>query len=390
MADFEQRAFDYTHRRKLYENYETYNLSRERGLSHFEDYELARQQLAYLRYEAIENLEANLLAFEENFTKNGGKVIWAENAQEACEAIAGILQARQASKILKAKSATTEEIGLKAFFEQQGLTIQETDLGDFIIQAVGEQASHFITPAQHLSRLQIGQKLQEKMPALFGENTSLQLNMFAELEDISAEEITEAVRKHLRKQYTEAEIGITGANFLVADVGGVAITENEGNARLLATFPQVHIAIAGIDKIIGRVADLALHWQMLGVNATGQRLTAYNTLYTGAKQPQEVDGVEEMYVILLDNGRTKMLADSRLRHALRCIKCGACANVCPVYRLVGGQAYQSPYSGAIGKVVNPHLFDNPQHQEMTYASTLCGACEEVCPVQIDLPQLILH
>lgn len=393
MSHFEHNVFDYTHRRKLYESYETYSQAREKGLLNFEDYELAKQQLAYLRYEAIENLEENLLNFEENFVDRGGKVIWAENAQEACEAIWEIIQKEQVTQIFKAKTATTDEIGLKDFFKDKTQKIVETDLGDFIIQALDEQASNFIIPAQHLSQVQISKQLQERLPALFEKEkleNPLQLQIFEDVKELTAEEIMKAVRKYLRPQYTEATVSITGANFLVADIGGVSITENEGNARLLGTFPKVHIVLAGIDKVIPRMEDLGLYWQMLSVNATGQRMTAYNTIFTGAKCASEIDGTTEMYVILLDNGRTKMLADSRLRHALRCIKCGACTSVCPVYRLVGGQAYQSPYSGAIGKVINPHLFDNPAHTEMSYASMLCGACEEVCPVQIDLPALILH
>ncbi len=394
MFDFEQRVFDYTHRRKLHERYEAYIDSRKSGLNCFADYELASQQLAYLRYEAIENMEANLLAFEENFTKRGGKVIWAETAREACEAITNIIQTKEARKILKAKTATISEIGLTQFLEEQEIAVTETNLDDFILQTLADKVNHFTTPAQYLSRSYIATHLKESIPELFEvetkKNKSSQLQMFEEVPEISSEDISKAVSAYLRPHYIEAEIGITGANFLVADIGGVAITENEGNARLLATFPHTHIVVAGIDKIVPHFTDLALYWQMLSVNATGQRMTAYQTVYTGSRQADEVDGATEMYVILLDNGRTKMLADSRLRHALRCIKCGACANVCPVYRLVGGEAYQSPYVGAIGAVINPHLYNKPAYFDMSHASTLCGACEEVCPVQIDLPALLLH
>jgi len=384
MFDFEQHVFDYTHRRKAQQSYESFSHSRKHAITLFADFELARQRLAYLRYEAVEHLETHLLTFEENFTRQGGKIIWAENAQEACEAIVHIIKTHDAKKILKAKSATIAEIELDAFFAQQDILATETDLGNFITQTIGGQASY--------SQTYIAHALQAKIPRVFEEpkKTSLQLTIFELEREFTATDIATAVGKYLRPQYTTAEIGITGANFLVADIGGVAMTENEGNTQLLATFPKVHIAIAGIDKVIPHFTDLPLHWQMFSVNATGQRLAAYNTVYTGAKQPQERDGAEEMYVVLLDNGRTKMLADSRLRHALRCIKCDACAHVCPIYRLVGKEAYQSPYTGAIGAVINPHLYNTPAHFEMSHASTLCGACEEVCPVQIDLSNLLLH
>ncbi len=376
---FEKNAFDYTHRRKMHERYETYTQARAKGLAHFEDYELARQQLAYLRYEAIENLAENLLTFEENFTKQGGKIIWAENAQEAQEAILAIIKEQQATQILKAKNPITEEIGLKKYLKDQAYKITETDLECFILDSLA-------LPVQPLSELQISTQLQANLPALFQKKTAenpRQLQMFQEVKDLQAKEVVQTIQKHLRLLYPETSVGITGANFLIADIGGVSIAENEGDARIVGSFANTHIVVAGIDKVIPRLSDLSLHAQMLSANATGQKLPAYQTVFIGGGQTTR-------YAILLDNGRTKLLADRRLRHALRCIGCGACAEVCPVYRLAGKEAYQSPYTGAVGKVVNEHLFGLPAHAEMTYASTLCGACEEVCPVQIDLPALILH
>lgn len=269
----------------------------------------------------------------------------------------------------------TEEIHLNAFLQKNGIESIETDLGEYIQQLDGEAPYHIVTPAMHKSKEDIAKLFSEKL------GTDSKLN---------PEQLTQVARNILRKKYIEAEIGITGANFLIADIGAVAITENEGNARLSCAWPPVHIAIAGIEKMIPSFLDLGLFWPLLSTFGTGQRVTVYNTIVTGPKQAGETDGPEEMYVILLDNGRTNLLANAKTREALYCIRCGACLNACPVYKNIGGHSYNTTYSGPIGSIITPHLkkFDDWKH--LSYASSLCGNCTEVCAVKINLHELLLE
>ncbi|TYZ12515.1 iron-sulfur cluster-binding protein [Hymenobacter lutimineralis] len=372
--DSEAKAFDLEHRRKIRFNIGKYNAAVQTGLDWYRDHELARERASYLKAKAINHLDDYLLEFERNFTAQGGRVIWAQNAEEALLEIGKIMARKHARTVVKAKSMTTEEIHLNSFLEKHGIESIETDLGEYIVQLNGERPYHIVTPAMHLSKQDIAN--------IFVKHLGIQPTD-------DAQELVLTARRLLRQKYTTAEVGITGGNFLIADVGGVAVTENEGNARLSATFPKTHIAIVGIEKVIPRLQDLDLFWPLLSTSGTGQQLTVYNTVYTGPRQPLEKDGPEEMYVVLLDNGRTNLLEQPDKREALHCIRCGACLNVCPVYKNIGGHTYETTYSGPIGSVISPHLAGMEENKHLSFASSLCGACTSVCPVKINLHNLLL-
>ncbi|HAS44319.1 MAG TPA: [Fe-S]-binding protein [Microscillaceae bacterium] len=370
----EKKAFDIKHRNTINFNMGRYHTSVDKGLQQYDDHDLARSRAAYIKTQAIEHLDEHLLEFEENFQKRGGKVIWAENQSQALHAIDKIFKAHEAKMVVKSKSMTTEEIHLNEYLERNQVEVVETDLGEYIVQLAGQKPYHIVTPAMHLSRQDVSKIFEEKL------NTP---------PTDDATELTLTARKLLREKYTQAKIGITGGNFLVADVGGVAITENEGNARLSVSFPKVHIAIVGIEKVIPKMEDLDLFWSLLSTSGTGQRLTVYNSIISGPKQDDETDGPEEMYVVLLDNGRTKLLADAAKRQGLNCIRCGACLNACPVYKNIGGHTYNTTYSGPIGSIITPHYAGMEKFKHLSYASSLCGACATVCPVKIDIPKQLL-
>ncbi|WP_026998635.1 LutB/LldF family L-lactate oxidation iron-sulfur protein [Eisenibacter elegans] len=370
----EAKTFDLRHRNTINFNISKYDNAVGAGMVYYQDHDLARSRAAYIKTQTLEALDKHLLHFEENFTKRGGKVIWAATAQEALAAVDKIFKEKSARCVVKSKSMTTEEIHLNEYLEKQGLEVVETDLGEYIVQLAGQKPYHIVTPAMHLSRKDVGEIFHQKLGIALTDD---------------AQALTGIARTLLREKYTTAEIGITGANFLVADVGGIAITENEGNARLSTTFPKTHIAIVGLEKIIPSYQDLGLFWPLLSTSGTGQRMTVYNTLLTGPRQEGEPDGPEEMYVILLDNGRTKLLADPQKRQALNCIRCGACLNACPVYKNIGGHTYEATYSGPIGSVITPHFEGMKQFKHLSDASSLCGACGSVCPVRIDIPNLLL-
>ena len=372
--DSENKAFDLEHRRKIRFNIGKYNAAVTTGLGFYQDHELARERASYLKSKVINNLHEYLLEFERNFTARGGQVIWAQDADEALREIGKIMTQRKAHTVVKAKSMTTEEIHLNQFLAQSGVESVETDLGEFIVQLNGERPYHIVTPAMHLSKHDIANIFVKHLGIAYTDD---------------AQQLVLTARHLLRSKYTAAEVGITGGNFLIADTGAVAVTENEGNARLSATFPRTHIAIVGIEKVIPKLEDLDLFWPLLSTSGTGQQVTVYNTIYTGPRQPLEKDGPDEMIVVLLDNGRTNLLAQPTQREALNCIRCGACLNVCPVYKNIGGHAYETTYSGPIGAVISPHLGGLPEHQHLSYASSLCGACTSVCPVRIPLHNLLL-
>lgn len=269
----------------------------------------------------------------------------------------------------------TEEIHLNDFLEKHGIESVETDLGEYIQQLAGEPPYHIVTPAMHKSKEDIARLFSEKL------NTK---------PNLTADQLTLVARDVLRKKYVTAEIGITGANFIVADIGGVAVTENEGNARLSNAFPKTHIVVTGIEKVIPSMHDLALFWPLLATFGTGQQITSYNSIISGPRQEGETDGPDEMYVILLDNGRTNILANEKARESLYCIRCGACLNACPVYKNIGGHAYETTYSGPIGAVITPHLKKMDEWKHLSYASSLCGNCTEVCAVKINLHELLLE
>jgi len=369
------KAADKDHRRKINFNISKYNAVVPKGKEQFRDINLAREKAKNLKWKAIENLDKMLEQFEAAIIKRGAKVIWAEDAQQALNEIGKICAEKKCKTLVKSKSMVTEEIHLNDYLQEQGIESIETDLGEYIQQLDNEPPYHIVTPAMHKSK--------EDVARLFSEKLGTDPNL-------TPEQLTQVARQVLRKKYTEAEVGITGANFIIADIGGIAVTENEGNARLSCSMPQTHIVVTGIEKIIPSITDLGLFWPLLATYGTGQRITVYNTIVTGPRQEGETDGPEDMYVILLDNGRTNILANEKTRESLYCIRCGACLNACPVYKNIGGHTYETSYSGPIGSVITPHLKGMEEWKHLSYASSLCGNCTEVCAVKINLHELLLE
>jgi len=370
----ELKAADLEHRRKINFNIGRYNKVVPQGKTQFPNVDLAREKAKNLKWKAIERLDRYLEQFEDNFTRNGGKVIWAEHVQQAQDAILEICRRKNCTSIVKSKSMATEEIHLNDFMQEHGIESVETDLGEYIQQLDGEAPYHIVTPAMHKSK--------EDVAKLFAEKLNTDPNL-------SPEQLTLVARDKLRGKYTSAQIGVTGANFVIADTGSIALTENEGNGRLSCAWPKTHIAIVGIEKVIPSLNDLHIFWPLLATFGTGQKITVYNSVISGPRRPGETDGPDEMYVILLDNGRTNLLKD-KTRESLYCIRCGACLNACPVYKNIGGHAYGTTYSGPIGSVITPHLREMGEWKHLSYASSLCGNCTEVCAVKINLHELLLE
>ncbi len=369
------KAADLEHRRKINFNIGKYNTAVPKGKEQFADVHLARERAKNLKWRAIETLDQQLEEFELNFTKRGGKVIWAENSEQAIEEILKICAEKNCKSLVKSKSMVTEEIHLNKALEKNGIESVETDLGEYIQQLDDEAPYHIVTPAMHKSK--------EDVAKLFNEKLGTDINL-------TPEQLTQVARTILREKYVQAEVGVTGANFIISDIGGIAVTENEGNARLSCAFPKTHIVIVGIEKMIPSITDLGLFWPLLSTFGTGQRITVYNTIVTGPRQENETDGPEEMYVILLDNGRTNILQNPKQRESLYCIRCGACLNACPIYKNIGGHAYGTTYSGPIGSVITPNLQGMEEFKHLSYASSLCGNCTEVCAVKINLHELLLE
>ena len=371
----EKICFDKDHRKTLNYNISRYDAAVDKGLNIYSNLELAQNKAGHIKYKVINELDKYLIEFEDNFIKNGGKIIWAHDAKDAIKEINNIVKKHNLSKTVKSKSMVTEEIELNRALEKKGVEVYETDLGEFIVQLAGQKPYHIVTPAMHMSKEDVAKLYHEKF----------------DLEDgLTPEQLTDYTRDYLRNKFVESDLGISGANFLIADTGSIAVTENEGNALLSMSFPKIHIAISGIEKIIPYIEDLDLYWPLLSTHGTGQHLTAYNSIISGPKAKGEKDGPEEMYLILLDNGRTKLLAQEIQRQALSCIKCGACLNSCPVYKNIGGHTYNTTYSGPIGAVITPHLKDFNKFGHLSFASSLCGKCTAVCPVKIPLHNLLLE
>ena len=369
------KAADREHRRKINFNMARYNAVVPQGKTQFTDVHLARERAKNIKWRAIETLDKHLEMFEANISRRGAKVLWAETGDEALEQILKICQAKSCTTLVKSKSMVTEEIHLNSFLEKHGIESVETDLGEYIQQLDGEPPYHIVTPAMH--------KSMEDVARLFADKLGTKPNL-------TPSELTLVARQKLREKYVQAQVGVTGANFIIADIGGIAVTENEGNGRLSAAWPKTHIVVVGIEKMIPSLTDLDLFWPLLATYGTGQKVTSYNSVITGPRQKGEVDGPEEMYVILLDNGRTNILANEKQRESLYCIRCGACLNACPVYKNIGGHSYGTTYSGPIGSVITPHLKKMNDWKHLSYASSLCGNCTEVCAVKINLHELLLE
>jgi len=368
------KAADLEHRRKINYNISKYNAAVPNGKKQFTNIKSTRELAKNIKWEAVEHLDSYLLEFEKKISERGVKVFWADTDEQALEIIGKICTEKNCKTVVKSKSMVTEEIHLNPYLEKLGIESVETDLGEYIQQLDNEPPYHIVTPAMHKSKEDVAKVFTEHLGVPNG---------------LTPEELTQVARHTLREKFANAEVGITGANFILADIGAVAVTENEGNARLSCSMPKTHIVIAGIEKVLPSVHDLHLFWPLLSTFGTGQKVTVYNTIITGAKLENEVDGPTEMYVILLDNGRTNLLVNPTVREALNCIKCGACLNVCPVYKNIGGHSYGTTYSGPIGKVITPYMKGMEDYKHLSYASSLCGACTEVCPVHINIHELLI-
>ena len=369
------KAADIKHRTTINYNIGKYNSIVPIGKKQFSDLDFAREKAKNIKWKALETLDRQLEKFEFNFLKKGGKVIWAETTEQACEAILKICKEKNCKTLVKSKSMVTEEIHLNDFLEKNNIESIETDLGEYIQQLDGEAPYHIVTPAMHKSKEDVAKVFHDHL------NTPM---------DLTPEELTLVAREKMRKKYAEAEVGITGANFIISETGSIAVTENEGNARLSASWPKTHIVVTGIEKVIPSLQDLALFWPLLSTFGTGQQITVYNSIISGPRQSNEDNGPDEMYVILLDNGRTSILQDPVSRESLYCIRCGACLNACPVYKNIGGHSYETTYSGPIGSVITPHLKNMGEWKHLSHASSLCGNCTEVCAVKINLHELLLE
>ncbi|MFQ3671754.1 MAG: lactate utilization protein B, partial [Verrucomicrobiia bacterium] len=360
---------DLRHRHLIQKALGGYYLKRDENTSRYADWSAARQAAAERKWDAVNHLDRHLETFARNVEHHGGTVFWAPDAAAARNYILDLARDRGVRSIIKSKTMTSEEIHLNEALTQAGFQVTESDLGEFIVQLRGEAPYHFVFPAMHLTRDEISDLFRKELGTAPTD---------------SPEELTMIARRFMRKLYAEADMGISGANFGIAETGMISITENEGNARLTTALPRIHVALMGIEKVLPKLTDLALFLPMLATAGAGQAMTAYNTLYTGPKRNDEADGPQEFHLILLDNGRTRLLADSEQRDALHCIRCGACLNVCPIFKNVGGHTYGSTYQGPIGSVITPHLSGLQPWKHLSFASSLCGACTEACPVKIDI------
>jgi L-lactate dehydrogenase complex protein LldF len=349
--------------------------ARKDAVAEVAEWEELREYARQVKAHTLSKLDDYLAELEARVVEQGGKIFWAPDAAAACNYVIGVATQHEPSPLVKSKSMTTEEIGLTEVMGRVGLQAVETDLGEFIVQLAGEGPYHIIAPAVH--------KTRQEVSALFERHLGA-----AGTDDIAA--LTRTARRALREKFAAAQIGITGANFAVAETGTICVVENEGNVRMCAALPRVHIVVMGIEKVIPRWEDLAVFLRLLPRAATGQKLTSYVSLFSGPRRSGECEGPEEFHLVLLDNGRTRILADPRTRATLACIRCGACLNVCPVYGKAGGHSYGSAYSGPIGAVLAPQMREAARAAELPFASSLCRACDEVCPAKIPLSELLLE
>jgi L-lactate dehydrogenase complex protein LldF len=346
---------------------------RARVVGEMPDWQQLREAGRQIRTHTMENLDFYLEEFERNCTKAGGVVHWARDAAEAKQIVTALVKASGSDEVIKVKSMTTEEIHLNLALEAAGVRTYETDLAELIIQLGHDKPSHIVVPALHKNRQQIREIFQREMnlPQL-GERP---------------EDLADAARRFLREKFLRVKTAVSGANFLIAETGGVCVIESEGNGRMCLTLPETLITIAGIDKVLPRFQDLEVMLQLIPRSATGERMNPYNSIWTGV---HEGDGPRTFHVVLMDNARTAVLADEEGRQTLNCVRCGACQNACPVYRQTGGHAYGSVYAGPIGAILTPQLQQMHYAQSLPYASSLCGACYEVCPVKINIPEVLIH
>ena len=377
--EFKKMAARYTadlrHRGQIQTALKKYEVSRDEFKGRFQNWGEARHAASDIKWEAINHLDRYLEEFIAKIEARGTRVFVAGTAEQARAYIVQVAKENQVRTIIKSKSMTAEEIDLNEALEHAGCTVFESDLGEYIVQLRKEKPYHLVFPAMHLTRDEISRLFEKELGSAPTD---------------SPEELTMIARSVMRKHYCEADMGISGANFGIAETGMISITENEGNARLTTALPKIHVAIMGIEKLLPRLEDLALFLPMLATAGAGQPLTCYNTLFGGPRLPGEADGPEQFHVVLLDNRRTELLADAEQRDALHCIRCGACLNVCPIFKNVGGHSYGTTYQGPIGSVITPHLRGLQNWKHLSSASSLCGACTETCPVGIDIHHHLLH
>jgi L-lactate dehydrogenase complex protein LldF len=352
---------------------DTIQAKRRKLVEEKKDWQELRESARQIRAHVLEHLHVYLEEFERNFTRAGGHVHWARNDREAQEIVVAIAKEMGADEVIKIKSMTTEEIHLNDALEAAGIHAHETDLAELIIQLGHDRPSHIVVPALHKNRAQIREIfLREMHLTELGENPA---------------DLAEAARKFLREKFLRVRTAVSGANFLIAETGGICIVESEGNGRMCLTLPETLISVVGIEKVIPRFADLEVFLQVLARSATGERMNPYSSIWSGVTPG---DGPRNMHVVLLDNARTSVLADDKGRQTLQCIRCAACLNACPVYRQTGGHAYGSVYAGPIGAILTPQLMEMQHGESLPYASSLCGACYEVCPVKINIPEVLIY
>ncbi len=338
-------------------------------ISRIPDFESLRDKARAAKEEIITNFEDYLEKFKQNAKRNGFIVHEAKDAEEAKDIVYEIFSKHNVKTVVSSKSMTQEEIEINPFLESKGIVKYETDLGEFIIQIAKQKPSHITAPAIHMTRKEIAQLFHDKLGMEYTEDP---------------EEITYFARRFLREKYFKADAGMSGANFLIADTGSFVVVENEGNARMSTTLPKLHVAVTGIEKLIPSIKDFPNFIKILAPSSTGQHQTVYTNIFSTVGKGREV------HIVLIDNGRRKMLADPVLREALMCIRCGGCSNVCPIFQLLGGHAYGSVYSGPIGIIWTYAIFGHNVAKDLPFASTLCGACHEICPVRINIPKILLH
>ena len=348
--------------------------ARGRAVGEVSSWEDFRREAREIKKDVIDNLAGYLVELEKSVTRAGGRVHWAEDSSQAREIILGIARENGVSRVVKSKSMATEEIGLNGYLKENGIETVETDLGEYIVQLSDDHPFHIITPAIH--------KTKDDISKLFSEKLGV-----PEYDD--PQDLTNVARKRLREKFLSADMGVSGVNFAVAETGTIAIVENEGNARLSTTLPDIHVALMGIEKIVPKFEQLSVFLSLLARSATGQKSSTYVSLITGPRKDGEKDGPGQFHLVFLDNGRSDIAKSRETRESLYCIRCGACINICPVYRQVGGHSYGWVYSGPIGAVITPQLNDLEKTADLPFASSLCGACRDVCPVKIDFPHVLL-
>lgn len=354
----------------------TGNLLRERNnaAADLPEWEELRTRAREIKAHTIERLDEYLAMFADSVEKAGGKVVWASTAQEASDYIVALARDKGVQSVVKGKSMATEEIDLNHKLADVGVEAIETDLGEYMIQLAGETPFHIIAPAIHKTRQDFGQLFSEHLSIPYEEDP---------------QRLTQIARHALRKKFVEADMGVTGANFGVAETGSIVLVENEGNQRLSTALPPIHVSVMGMEKVIPRLQDLSVFLALLPRSATGQKASSYASMITGPRGRGESDGPEEFHMVILDNGRSRILADETMRESLYCIRCAACLNICPVYNSVGGHAYGWVYSGPIGSIITPELVGVGEAKDLPAASTLCAACRDVCPIKIDIPHMLL-